>query len=94
MTDFEPASLTVRLGAIADNYRRFRRMAGAATTAAVVKADGYGLGSRMVAPALAGAGAETFFVARLAEGVALRPLLPRGADLCAGRRSRPMLCRD
>ena len=77
MTDFEPASLTVRLGAIADNYRSFRRMAGAAATAAVVKADGYGLGARMVAPALAGAGAETFFVARLEEGAALRPLLPR-----------------
>ncbi len=77
MTDFEPASLTVRLGAIAENYRSFRRMAGAAATAAVVKADGYGLGSRMVAPALANAGAETFFVARLQEGVTLRPLLPK-----------------
>jgi alanine racemase len=77
MTDFEPASLTVRLGAIAENYCSFRRMAGAAATAAVVKADGYGLGSRMVAPALAGAGAQTFFVARLEEGVVLRPLLPK-----------------
>ena len=76
MTDFEPASITVRLGAIAENYRSFRRMAGAAATAAVVKADGYGLGARMVAPALAGAGAQTFFVARLEEGIALRPLLP------------------
>jgi alanine racemase len=77
MTDFEPASLTVRLGALGENYRSFRRMAGAAATAAVVKADGYGLGSRMVAPALAGAGAQTFFVARLAEGIALRPVLPK-----------------
>lgn len=77
MTDFDPASLTVRLGAIAENYRSFRRLAGAAATAAVVKADGYGLGSRMVAPVLAGAGAETFFVARLEEGVVLRPLVPR-----------------
>ena len=77
MTDFEPASLTVRLGAIAENYRSFRRMVGPAATAAVVKADGYGLGSKMVAPALANAGAETFFVARLEEGVRLRPLLPK-----------------
>ena len=77
MTDFEPASLTVRLGAIAENYRSFRRMVGPAATAAVVKADGYGLGSKMVAPALANSGAETFFVARLEEGVRLRPLLPK-----------------
>jgi alanine racemase len=77
MTDFEPASLTVRLGAIAENYRFFRRMAGSAATAAVVKADGYGLGLKMVAPALSGAGADIVFVARLAEGVALRPLLPQ-----------------
>ena len=75
MTDFEPASLTVRLGAIAENYRFFQRMAG--PTAAVVKADGYGLGLKMIAPALWGAGADTFFVARLSEGVALRPLLPQ-----------------
>jgi alanine racemase len=77
MADFEPASLTVRLGAIAENYRSFRRMAGAAATAAVIKADGYGLGSAMVAAALSNAGAETFFVARLEEGVRLRPLLPK-----------------
>ena len=76
MTDFEPASLTVRLGAIAENYRFFQRLAGPAATAAVVKADGYGLGLKMIAPALSGAGADTFFVARLAEGVGLRSLLP------------------
>ena len=75
-TDFEAASLTVRLGAIAANYRTLRREAGPAAAAAVVKADGYGLGAKMVAPALAQAGCDTFFVARLAEGVALRPLLP------------------
>ena len=45
--------------------------------AGVVKADGYGLGAAMVAPALAEAGCDTFFVARLEEGVALRPLLPK-----------------
>jgi alanine racemase len=77
MTDFEPANLTVRLGAIAQNYHFFQRMAGGAATAAVVKADGYGLGLKMIAPALSGAGADTFFVARLAEGVGLRSLLPR-----------------
>jgi alanine racemase len=77
MTAFEPAQVTVRLGAVAENYRSFRRLAGPAQTAAVVKADAYGLGLKMIAPALANAGADTFFVARLAEGVALRPLVPK-----------------
>jgi alanine racemase len=35
------------------------------------------LGVAQVAAALAGAGCDTFFVARLEEGVALRPLLPK-----------------
>jgi alanine racemase len=74
--EFEPARLTVRLDAVADNYRTFQRLAGPAAVAAVVKADGYGLGAARIAPALAGAGCDSFFVARLAEGMALRRLLP------------------
>ena len=73
---FEAASLTVRLGAVADNYRTLGSLAGATKVAAVVKADGYGLGANMVSTALAGAGCDTFFVARLEEGVRLRPVLP------------------
>jgi len=73
---FEAARLTVRLGAIAANYRTYRRMAGPCAVAAVVKADAYGLGAHAVAPALAAAGCDSFFVARLEEGVALRLLAP------------------
>jgi len=75
--DFEAARLTVRLSAIADNYRTYRRLAGPTAVAAVVKADAYGLGAARVAPALAEAGCDSFFVARLEEGVALRGTLPR-----------------
>jgi alanine racemase len=75
MRDFEAAWLTVRLGAITENYKEFRRLAGSATAAGVVKADGYGLGAEFVAPALAAAGCDTFFVARLEEGIALRRVL-------------------
>jgi alanine racemase len=75
--DFEAAWLTVRLGAIAANYRIFRGLAAPAAVAGVVKADAYGMGAAMVAPRLAEAGCDTFFVARLAEGVALRPILPK-----------------
>jgi alanine racemase len=74
--DFQAARLTVRLNAIAANYRSYRRVAGSCAVAAVVKADGYGLGAAKVAPVLAQAGCDTFFVARLEEGIALRPLVP------------------
>ena len=74
-SDFEACSLTVRLGAIADNYKSFQRLAGPAAVAGVVKADAYGLGAEMVAPTLAAAGCDTFFAARLEEGVALRRVL-------------------
>lgn len=46
-----------------------------AECAAVVKADGYGLGAAKVAAALLGAGCRTFFVATLDEGLALRRCL-------------------
>jgi alanine racemase len=69
------ATLTVRLGAVVDNYRACARLAGT-RIAGVVKADAYGLGMEHVARALAGAGCDIFFVARLEEGVRLRPIVP------------------
>src|SRR6185437_2817095 len=87
MRDFEAAWLTVRLGAITENYKEFRRLAGSAATAGVVKADAYGLGAEFVAPALKAAGCDTFFVARLEEGIALRRP-SRCAHIRAGRRAR------
>jgi len=76
-SDFQAARLTVRLPAIVANYRTYRRMAGPTAVAAVVKADGYGLGAARVAPALAAAGCDSFFVARLQEGVTLRKWVPQ-----------------
>ena len=46
------ALLTIDLGAIAANYRRLCQELGAVASAAVVKADAYGLGVERVAPAL------------------------------------------
>ncbi|HLI19507.1 MAG TPA: alanine racemase [Stellaceae bacterium] len=70
--------LEIDLDAIADNFKKLaERVAPGARTAAVVKADAYGLGMAKVAPALARAGAKTFFVATLDEALALRELLPR-----------------
>ena len=72
----DTACLTVRLGAVAANYAFVKKHAGSAACAAVVKADGYGLGAERLAARLGKAGCDTFFVARLAEGVALRPAVP------------------
>ncbi|HEY2444622.1 MAG TPA: alanine racemase [Rhizomicrobium sp.] len=71
----ETSTLTVRLGAIADNYRICARLSGT-RIAGVVKANAYGLGMKPVARALGEAGCDTFFVARVDEGVALRPIVP------------------
>jgi alanine racemase len=68
-------SITVNRGAIAANFALFAALAPAATVAAVVKADAYGLGLVGVLPALKGC--DSFFVARLEEGIALRALAPR-----------------
>jgi alanine racemase len=76
-SDFDVACLTVRLGAIAANYREFQRRAGAGIAAGVVKADAYGLGMAPIARTLAENGCDTFFVARVSEGVALRPVAPK-----------------
>jgi alanine racemase len=69
------AILTVDLGAIRDNYRRLKARLGRTACAGVVKADGYGLGAAQVAQALAKEGCDTFFVAHVGEGEALRQAL-------------------
>jgi len=72
------AILEIDLDAIAGNFRKLAERVGPhVRIAAVVKADAYGLGMEKVAPALARAGAKTFFVATLDEALALRELLPR-----------------
>ncbi|MEO8113107.1 MAG: alanine racemase [Phenylobacterium sp.] len=69
------ARLTIDLDALAHNHAVLVREAGAAEVAPVVKADGYGLGAGPVARRLWAEGARSFFVARLAEGEALRAAL-------------------
>lgn len=75
--DFEAARLTVRLGAVVNNYRVCQRLAAPAAVSGVVKADAYGMGMGPVAMALAEAGCDTFFVARLEEGIALRAMISK-----------------
>ncbi len=69
-----PASLTVDLNALAHNFHALEGVSGVPVHP-VVKANGYGLGAVPVAMRLMKEGARTFFVARGAEGVALRASL-------------------
>jgi alanine racemase len=73
--------LEIDLGAIVANWRLLAERAAPARCAAVVKADGYGLGAAPVAEALAAAGCRLFFVATLDEGVALRRALGPGPEI-------------
>jgi alanine racemase len=68
--------LTIDLGAIAANWRGLKARTAPAQCAAVIKADGYGLGIQPVALALANAGCDAFFVALLDEARRLRGVLP------------------
>jgi len=68
--------LTIDLAAIEANWRALGRRAMPAECAAVVKADGYGLGAEPVGKRLARAGCRSFFVADLAEARRLRAALP------------------
>lgn len=68
--------LHVDLDAAAWNYRRLcDQLTPGTECAAVVKANGYGLGIERMAPTFAAAGARTFFVATIGEGLELRRVL-------------------
>ncbi|MEY4793070.1 MAG: putative alanine racemase, catabolic [Pseudomonadota bacterium] len=72
------AILHIDLAAIAENWRLLAARAAPGAVAGVVKANAYGLGADRVAPALHAAGCRHFFVAHLAEGIALRETLGPG----------------
>jgi len=72
---------TVLTGNIADNWRTLDALHPGATTAAVVKADAYGLGIARIARALRIAGCQTFFVAYPEEGAAVRKAAGKAARI-------------
>lgn len=105
MTPPERAQLTIDLDALAHNRAVIAEVAAGAEVAAVVKADGYGLGAGPLARRLWAEGTRTFFVARVAEGEALRGelgdrdatiyvldgLLPRTAERFDAARLKPVI---
>jgi alanine racemase len=85
-----PNHIIINASALQENYKFLTGKVGQpCQTAAVVKANGYGLGVDIVVPALEQAGAKFFYVAHFAEALAVRQLtsspiallggLPRGA---------------
>ena len=87
--DSWPTQLVVDRAAIVANWQSLRR----GPTAAVVKADGYGLGARAIAPALYAAGCRHFFTAHPAEAIAIRDQV-RGAMLAVLNGLWPGMERD
>jgi len=81
---FSP-TLTVDLGAIADNWRLLCGMTAPVKCGAVIKANAYGLGDTRVVQTLLRAGCREFFVAHVEEGATLKETLgtawPRDASL-------------
>ncbi|ATG42961.1 alanine racemase, biosynthetic [Phaeobacter piscinae] len=74
------ARLTLNLDALVTNWRNLDALTNC-ETAAVVKANGYGLDAGRVGKALANAGARNFFVAMAEEGVALRRAIGPGPGI-------------
>lgn len=72
MTSADRARLTIDLDALAHNRAVIAEAAAGAEVAAVLKADGYGLGAGPLARRLWAEGTRSFFVARTSEGEALR----------------------
>jgi alanine racemase len=71
--------LTIDLTALAANWRNLAARAAPAETAAVVKADAYGIGIEAAVLVLARAGCQTFFVAHLSEAKRARQAAPDAA---------------
>ncbi|MEC7964279.1 MAG: alanine racemase [Pseudomonadota bacterium] len=77
------STLTIDLNALVANWRAIDAKSNASVeTAAVIKADGYGLGSAAVAKALCAAGVRRFFVAAAEEAIPVREAICDGAEIC------------
>jgi len=79
-----PTRAEIDLGALVRNLRTLRAAAQGAGVLAMVKADAYGHGATLVAPALEAEGVELLGVALVEEGLALRAAGVRGEILVLG----------
>ena len=76
------ATLSINLTAIAENWSHLQRLSNSSvSTAAVVKANAYGLGIKPIAQHLFETGVRTFFVSTVDEAVDLRLILNHSVDI-------------
>jgi len=76
-----PAIAQIDLANLKHNFRLLESKAGSAAVMAVIKADAYGHGMELVAPALADAGCRDFAVTDADEGTKARRLLPEAGSI-------------
>jgi len=76
-----PAFARIHLGHLRHNYRLLKQRAGKAPIMAVIKADAYGHGLHLVAPALLAEGCRCFAVTDADEGTKLRRIIGGTADI-------------
>jgi len=76
-----PAIATIHLGHLRHNYRILKDKAKNAVVMAVVKANAYGHGLDVIAPALLDESCHSFAVTDAEEGLRLRRILGRGPDI-------------
>ncbi len=74
-----PLRLSIDREALIANWRALDRLSGKARAGAAVKADGYGVGAKLVVESLGGAGCRDFFVAYSSEGAELSGLIDPGS---------------
>ena len=80
-----PCWLEINTPAVQENYRFLRTLAGQDTEClAIVKADAYGHGLSLCAPAAVKAGAEWLGITSVEEGVAARQLCPEARIVVLG----------
>lgn len=73
--------LTIDIDALRANYRSIAERVAPAACGAVIKANGYGLGTRRLVPALLREGCRNFFVAQLCEAGPVAKVVAEGADI-------------
>jgi alanine racemase len=73
--------LSIDLDALCENYHKLKARSKSGACAAVVKADGYGLGAEKICLALYKKSCRNFFVAHLEEALVLRKILPDSAEI-------------
>lgn len=73
--------LTINLDAIASNWRFLSNVAASSEVAAVIKANAYSVGAKVIAGHLFQTGCRSFFVTTLDEAFDIKSALPESADI-------------